>query len=746
LAVAFSSYGQPLPCLDTNSSAVKFLLPPQIPTQPVNYGFDVKDSRDNILLADDFRCTNSGPITDIHVWASWQFDVPGNITNFVIGIYSDVPATTNLQGQITTNSHPGNLLWWTNFPQGKFTFGFYTNAFEYYLNPTNNQGGAESQVWYYCFFPTNNPFVQQGSPTAPTNYWLAMRAQVADPNTNIIYGWKSSAIPYGDPAVWIMTPSLPGPGAKWNSITNPETHLPLHLSMVLTTTNTPPPQQTQCVETNGVKYLQSPNFDYGLDVWNNPYVLADDFICTNSGPISDIHIWGSWLNNQVSLGAINFWVGIYDDVPMSITNVSHPGKLLWQQWFAPGQYAELFVGTGSETFIDPGPPVPLGPENQIWYYCFYPTNPLIQIGYPCAPKVYWLAAYAQLPGAVTNKYGWKSTFVVQNDASVYALWPGTPPTNNPGWIPTMETPSGPPLDLAFKITTATNYNYNNNLKYIQWPDTNVTGYDVWDSGPWVLADDFICTNTGYISDIHLWGSWLNDGWLTNSLTFWIGLFYDVPAYTNSSGQLVPSHPGSNFWSQCFAPGCYFETQWLPNGYEHFLDPAPALMGSDYTIWYYSFYPTNPPIQWGSSRSPRTYWVGAHAQLPVGVPYNFGWKTTTNVQHDVSVYSPWTFAQCPTNVQESAFGWLPTKDYNGRTLDLAFEVSTITNCSASFVMIDKDYVNKKVIVSWPSGILQWATKVDGPYVDVPGSPASPFQEPYFPLPINPTNHFYRVRCN
>ena len=70
--------------------------------------------------------------------------------------------------------------------------------------------------------------------------------------------------------------------------------------------------QVPCVDTNdGVKYVQQPNLQ-GLDVWNSgPWMLADDFICTNIGPISDIHIWGSWLNDLVNQNSLTFHLGIY---------------------------------------------------------------------------------------------------------------------------------------------------------------------------------------------------------------------------------------------------------------------------------------------------------------------------------------------------------------------------------------------------------------------------------------------------
>jgi hypothetical protein len=78
------------------------------------------------------------------------------------------------------------------------------------------------------------------------------------------------------------------------------------------------------------------------------------------------------------------------------------------------------------------------------------------LGTATTNKTYWLAAYAQLPVGINQLYGWKTTTNVLNDTSVHAFWPGTPPTANPGWTPTVYQPpaGGPvkPLDLAFKLT------------------------------------------------------------------------------------------------------------------------------------------------------------------------------------------------------------------------------------------------------------------------------------------------------
>src|SRR5215471_19660971 len=45
-----------------------------------------------------------------------------------------------------------------------------------------------------------------------------------------------------------------------------------------------------------------------------PFVklLADDWKCTSQDPITDIHIWGSWLNNQVD-DAPTFKLSIHRD-------------------------------------------------------------------------------------------------------------------------------------------------------------------------------------------------------------------------------------------------------------------------------------------------------------------------------------------------------------------------------------------------------------------------------------------------
>ena len=933
---AVPGLAQTLPCPDTNQT--KFILPPQ-----TQQGFDVYDGK-GVVLANNFFCNSMGPISDIHIWGSWLNDQIGTITNFWLGIYDDVPAVTNAASGQVMPSHPGtNLLWNQFFGPGQFSQNLYTNGSEYFFDARNNTVilGGDTMVWYYCFYPTN-PFVQQGTPAFPTNYWLAAHAGVVNP-TNFIYGWKTSTLLYNDTAAWVpATGGMPITGAPWTPFYNPfNTNQPINLSFKL---NTPSNAPVTCVETDQVKYVQGPNLNNGFDVWNSsskppgvadgPWVLADDFVCTNTGPITDIHLWGSWFNDQPLPGAITFWLGVYDDVPVNATNSnSHPGNLLWQEYFAPGQYAEQPNNFGQEQFLDPGPPQILGPESQVWYYCFYPTG-LTQTGSVTMPKIYWLSAFATLPAGTSQVYGWKTTTNVQHDISVHEPWPGFGPPNNAGWIPTLQLPTGGPLDLAFKIDTTTNQcgltiscpqsktvecasnwmfdpptatnpccpvaptitfqgvitnstdpceqmytagwlitdcagnrgictqqvtvvgllvvtcptnktvqcgsiwsfdpptaydaccgsnltiriintetngsscsnlitrtwfvtdccsntgtvecrqtvtvvdatppslTVSNNIvvysctnatvswsntatdlcnsvtitsvppspatfppnttntvivtatdacgnstngsftvavicsntnppvtcvetdavKYVQWPMLT-NGFDVWNSsakppgdtnGPWVLADDFVCTNAGPITDIHIWGSWLNDQVLTNSLTFWLGVYDDVP--TNVDNHF--SHPGNLLWQQYFSPGQYAEQFYAP-GQENFLDPGPPiLVGPDSQVWYYCFYPTGL-TQTGSVTLPKTYWLAAFATSLPGTPNVYGWKTTTNVQHDVSVHEPWPGFGPPNNN-----GWVPTTEPIGPApvaVDLAFKITTTTNTPPPTSCVETDAV-------------------------------------------------------
>jgi HYR domain len=645
-----------------NTNATKFV---QFPDTSSN-GMDIHLKNFPTILADDFICTNTGPITDIHLWLSSLQNIPTTGAQFELSIWSDVEANP-LTGQL---SHPGVKLWSETFNPGDYSIVVaYTNLNETFwdLDPITLMG-PDNTLFLYNFYP-RQPYTQTGNPTNHVVYWLGVTMMGNEP----FQGWKTSTNHLG-PDFAVLGHYAGATVTDWRTLFDPRVPaVGLDFSFALTTrpnnpTNPPPP----CVDTNTVKYVQDPQIDGGWDVWDSgPWALADDFICTNTGPITDIHIWGSWLNDLEEPNT-TFWLAIYDDVP-AVTNgpvliPSRPGtNILWQQYFLPGQYAKTIVGPGIEQFMDPGPPAVMGPDTQVYYYCFYPSNPPTQTGNATNARVYWLAVYALPAQGTANLFGWKTSYPQRHDISTHTLWPGSAPLTT-SWTPTRD-PGGLPLDLAFKITTATNEPEccpeGNGVKYRQRPDVSNGPHtmDVNASLPLVIADDFPCTNTGPITDIHIWGSWLFDVIDPNAV-FTLGIWADVPAQPNA-----PSHPGVRVWSQTFGPGQYTICPYTNVNAEPFYDASlPANLGVDTKVYYLCFYPTNPFVQQGTATRSTNYWLSVSVQTTAGSGTAFGWHSSFDFYNDIAV---WGNAPLPPI-------WTPMHELTGAPISLAFKVNTDTN--------------------------------------------------------------------
>ncbi|MBM4019398.1 MAG: PEP-CTERM sorting domain-containing protein [Planctomycetes bacterium] len=169
------------------------------------------------VLADDFLCTSTGPITEIHIWGSWKYDVlPGNLpTNiaFRLSIHSDVPAGVphpeDPLRRSVNYSRPGPLLWQRYFQPAEFTVQPYgPEILEGWYDPVTGQyvSNADDTCWQYNFVvPLEYAFVQTGSTANPVTYWLDVDASVPAADAGQFqweFGWKSSQDHWGDRAVW----------------------------------------------------------------------------------------------------------------------------------------------------------------------------------------------------------------------------------------------------------------------------------------------------------------------------------------------------------------------------------------------------------------------------------------------------------------------------------------------------------------------------------------------------------------
>jgi len=187
-------------------------------------------------------------------------------------------------------------------------------------------------------------------------------------------------------------------------------------------------------------------------------VLADDWLCTESGPVSDIHFWFS-SRDDLRFEIQKVRASIHDDDRSG--QFSKPGQLLWQRDFSPEQVQTRVWGCGPQGWYDPN----TGEYELADHYIIYQAN-IIEIPEPFvqeADSIYWLDLSVQatrLDGTDPVWLGWK-TADVNKYPDPYtgshfeddAVWtdveePGLPLQ----WQELRDPITGNSLDLAFVIT------------------------------------------------------------------------------------------------------------------------------------------------------------------------------------------------------------------------------------------------------------------------------------------------------
>jgi hypothetical protein len=199
---------------------------------------------------------------------------------------------------------------------------------------------------------------------------------------------------------------------------------------------------------------QHPDLDFtGVDVDMSISPLGDDFRCTESGPIDQITIWGSFFEDRLPPGgpeSLAFEVAIHADIPAGVEERwSMPGRLLWSRLFEPGQYGVMLeTDEALQGWFDPLQQY-WEPENHrmVLRYDFYcDREPFIQE----EGTIYWLVVRWLVPPRPEYIFGWKSTplDLHWNDDAVFTPDP-------PLWFelryPERHPWEGETLDLAFVI-------------------------------------------------------------------------------------------------------------------------------------------------------------------------------------------------------------------------------------------------------------------------------------------------------
>ncbi|MHC4747807.1 MAG: DUF7901 domain-containing protein [Planctomycetota bacterium] len=158
-----------------------------------------------------------------------------------------------------------------------------------------------------------------------------------------------------------------------------------------------------------------------------PWDLADDFECTERGPITNVTFWGSWYNdNKYEIEKI--YVAFYDDIPDPDPNdpnfYSMPGGKLWSKEFEVNEFTERHYYHSTESgewFWSPPGPAQQSNCKELWIYDIPidPCEAFIQEGDPCFPMVYWLNIHAVIKYDANHQtqpyaFGWKTRDPLQN--------------------------------------------------------------------------------------------------------------------------------------------------------------------------------------------------------------------------------------------------------------------------------------------------------------------------------------------
>ena len=239
---------------------------PQLPD--LEFGLDVLDGprvipgeviQEDIVyskfLADDFLCMASGPITDIHIWSSYNHNtrLPDEALLFNLAIYSDIP---DPDGSGPQHSMPGELLW-SDYRQADVERVYRTNVPEKFYDPNMDMIiGSDWTVYQYNFLfdPLDPGTFQQEEGTV---YWLGVNRSadingdgfvdvldllLGHMNPDWAFGWKTSQDHWNDDAVWTdldLAMAFGGTGevvgeGPWAELIDPRNGESLDLAFVIT--------------------------------------------------------------------------------------------------------------------------------------------------------------------------------------------------------------------------------------------------------------------------------------------------------------------------------------------------------------------------------------------------------------------------------------------------------------------------------------------------------------------------------
>ncbi len=364
---------------------------------------------------------------------------------------------------------------------------------------------------------------------------------------------------------------------------------------------------------NGMAYvgIAASQYDVNIDPILDP-IVADDFEFTADQLVNDVHWIGGYWNGPPDDGNFDWEIVFYND----IGDGTKPGAAIGTFLFPNSDV--------NETWIAGNP----GASN---FYSYSVNLPAALI-FLAATK-YWISI--QGIGAYPPQSGiaYHEDPILLHEAVFKSNY-----FSFPNWTDGSIV-FGAAIDLCFQLTYEEQCGWipgdPHKMHYPQLPDE--AGWDVNATEPLVLADDFECTQTGWIQDLHWWGSWKH-GEETFIQYFAVAIAADIPASESPTGYSMPGETLREWYIYEYNP-----VPIDPPTAEGWYDPSIGLVIPDDHQSYYQYNVCfEDPAEWFWQDSGTIYWLSISAVVedPTGYGYQWGWKSSIDHWNDDAVWAFW----------------------------------------------------------------------------------------------------------
>jgi hypothetical protein len=387
----------------------------------------------DVIVSDDFSSTAAGLLTGITIWGSWEGDL----------LPKDHPSNTTFHVSLRADNSgvPGGVLWSQQFNKSVFTVEVSDSAAEGFYDSNADEYSASNHTKVYKYslrVDPNKAFSIAGTPASPKVYWLSVQAEVVLVPGSMgaaRFGWKTSKAHAGNGARWVQ--AYEPYSGSWNELEYPWSH----------------PSRSQPMDMAFAISVGSQGTGGSVAVQQ---MVADDWQCQSSAPVTAIAWWGSYQGYACQFCSVPgsqiappdrpdyFLLSIWSDVPNPNPGdpgqFSHPGTKLWEceAW----DYTETLVGLDKHPYGEPN-------EAVFRYSVRLPQASWFR--QPATRGVYWLSIVAvyKTTGQPAYPWGWTNHGHEFNDDAVKGV-PLSSPAGTWEWHP-LKDQTGVSEDMSFML-------------------------------------------------------------------------------------------------------------------------------------------------------------------------------------------------------------------------------------------------------------------------------------------------------